>query len=77
MLHWQERCFSVIGKGNKERVIFIGARAARALKKYLDSRKDTEKALFVTERSKPRRLSQRSIHLIFKKISILLTSYHG
>lgn len=39
------------------------------LKKYLLSRTDDEKALFVTEKGKLRRLSQRSIHLIFKKIA--------
>lgn len=68
-IDWHERCFSVIGKGNKERVVFIGARAAHVIKNYLNSRKDTEKALFVTERGKSRRLSQRSIHYIFKKVA--------
>jgi len=68
-INWRERSFTVFGKGNKERVVFIGARAARALEKYLGSRTDNEKALFVTEKGQPRRLSQRSIHLIFKKIA--------
>ncbi|MBO8128266.1 MAG: tyrosine-type recombinase/integrase [Peptococcaceae bacterium] len=68
-INWRERSFVVLGKGNKERVVFIGARAAHALRKYLSSRTDQEKALFVTERGKPRRLSQRSIHEIFKKIA--------
>lgn len=60
-INWRERSFAVTGKGKKERIVFIGARAARALKKYLDSRTDDEKALFVTEKGQPRRLSQRSI----------------
>jgi len=68
-INWRERSFTVIGKGNKERIVFIGARAARALEKYLKGRKDDKKALFVTEKGHPRRLSQRSIHLIFKKIA--------
>lgn len=68
-INWRERCFTVIGKGNKERVVFIGPRAARALEKYLESRTDNEKALFVTEKGRPKRLSQRSIHMIFKKIA--------
>lgn len=68
-INWQERSFNVVGKGNKERVVFIGARAAHALRKYLNSRKDNEKALFVTEKGSTMRLSQRSIHLIFKKIA--------
>lgn len=68
-INWQERSLIVLGKGNKERIVFIGARAAHALKKYLDSRQDNESAVFVTERGKPRRLSSRSIQLIFKIIA--------
>lgn len=73
-INWRERSFNVVGKGNKERVVFIGARAAHALKKYLDNRKDNEKALFVTEKGATRRLSQRSIHSIFKKIASRATT---
>lgn len=68
-INWLERSLLVLGKGNKERIVFIGSRAAHALKKYLDSRNDSEKALFITERGIPKRLSSRSIHLIFKKIA--------
>lgn len=68
-INWNERSLRVIGKGNKERIVFISVRATHLLKKYLLSRTDNEKALFVTEKGKPRRLSQRSIHMIFKKIA--------
>ncbi|ABO49502.1 phage integrase family protein [Desulforamulus reducens MI-1] len=68
-INWQERSLVVLGKGNKERIVFIGARAAHSLKKYLNSRQDNEDALFVTEKGKIQRLSVRSIQLIFKKIA--------
>lgn len=42
-IDWQERCFSVIGKGNKERVVFIGARAAHGLKNTLTAVKILKK----------------------------------
>ncbi|AEG61959.1 site-specific tyrosine recombinase/integron integrase [Desulforamulus ruminis] len=67
-INWQERTIVVIGKGNKERPVFINSRAVFALKKYLSSRQDQEDALFVTEKSPIKRLSPRSIQSVFKKI---------
>jgi len=40
--------FSIRGKGDKIRVVFISESAKKALKKYLEKRKDSEKALFVS-----------------------------
>ena len=39
--------FSVRGKGEKIRVVFISDRAKQAIKNYLDKRGDTEEALFI------------------------------
>lgn len=72
-INWSEKSLSVIGKGNKERIVFINSRAVFALKKYLKTRNDKDRALFVTEKGKPRRLSERSIQYIFKKISTRVT----
>lgn len=55
------RAIKVIGKGNKERMVFYSARAAIYLQKYLESRQDNCEALFVTERQPYRRLSNRGI----------------
>lgn len=68
-INWQERTINVVGKGDKERTVFINSRAVFAVKKYLSSRKDKEIALFVTDNRPIRRLSSRSIHLLFKKIA--------
>ena len=72
-INWQERNIKVTGKGKKERIVFIGARASYALKKYLDSRDDNEEAVFITEKGKHQRLSQRSMHLRIKKIASRVT----
>ncbi|MBI2278751.1 MAG: tyrosine-type recombinase/integrase [Candidatus Brennerbacteria bacterium] len=40
--------FSVRGKGEKVRVVFLSEGAKRALKEYMDKRQDTEEALFVS-----------------------------
>lgn len=39
---------SVIGKGDKERVVYLNARAQVAMKRYLDSRNDDSDYLFVS-----------------------------
>ncbi|MGE4273294.1 MAG: site-specific tyrosine recombinase/integron integrase [Desulfitobacterium sp.] len=51
----------VIGKGNKERVVYFSYKAMYHLKKYLMRRTDDVEALFITERQPYRRLSARGI----------------
>lgn len=68
-VNWQSRSLLVTGKGNKERIVFFNPRAGHVLKKYLNNRNDNAKSLFITERGIPRRLSQRSIHVVIKKIA--------
>lgn len=59
----------VIGKGNKERVVYFSFRAMYHLKKYLNNRTDDDSALFVTERKPHRRMSKRSIQHEVDKIA--------
>lgn len=65
--------FSVKGKGDKIRIVFISDTAREALEKYLNKRMDIDSALFirfskkkVTEDSKTKRLTPRSIQRIVK-----------
>ena len=55
-IDFNERECVVLGKGNKERIVYFDARTKIHLKNYLDSRKDTNPALFVTLRSPHERL---------------------
>lgn len=64
-IDWVNGKVMVIGKGNKERPVYLNARAILHLKKYLGSRKDTNPALFVSERQPHDRLSHRGIQRIF------------
>jgi len=60
----------VIGKGNKPRPVYLSKRAIEWLKRYIDTRKDKEKALFINykgPKSASKRLSCRSIENIVKK----------
>ncbi|MDP3973829.1 MAG: tyrosine-type recombinase/integrase [Candidatus Daviesbacteria bacterium] len=69
------REFGIIGKGGKERVVFISDVAASWLEKYLNVRKDTFKPLFIrfqgkvdpAESGEAMRLTSRSIERIVEK----------
>jgi site-specific recombinase XerD len=58
----------VIGKGNKERVVYLSFKALFHLKKYLKSRNDDCEALFVTERKPYHRMGTRAIQREIDKI---------
>ena len=65
---------SIIGKGNYPRTVYFSERALSWLKKYLETRKDKEKALFIHYRARKgvdARLTARSIERIVKKYAIL------
>ena len=49
-INFQDMEVVVLGKGNKERTVFIDSVTAMHLKNYLDSRKDDDSALFVGKR---------------------------
>lgn len=58
----------VIGKGDKERIVYLSFKALFHLNRYLSSRDDDSDALFVTERKPQRRLSNRAIQNEVDKI---------
>lgn len=57
----QDMSIKVIGKGNKERIVYLTFKALYHLKKYLNSRNDEVEALFITERKPYRKMSNRTI----------------
>lgn len=60
-INFNERECIVLGKGNKERVVYFDARTKIHLRNYLDSRTDGNEALFVTLRSPYNRLTINGI----------------
>lgn len=56
-INFNERECVVLGKGNKERMVYFDARTKIHLQNYLDSRTDDNDALFVTLRSPYSRLT--------------------
>ncbi len=64
----------IIGKGDRPRTVYFSERALEWIKKYLETRKDKEKALFINYRSRKdadNRLTARSIERKVKKYSAL------
>lgn len=64
---------SVIGKGGRIRPVYLSPRSLRALKNYLETRKDGEKALFINYKgptSTNHRLTTRSVENIVRKYVI-------
>lgn len=62
--------FSIMGKGNKERLVFVSDDCAKWIEKYLDTRKDAFKALFIRYSQGTRgnmRLSVSSIERLVKE----------
>jgi site-specific recombinase XerD len=67
--------FSIRGKGEKVRVVFISPEARDAVKNYLKKRNDMEDAMFVNivrdpKKTAPTRLTARSVERIVKRYAI-------
>lgn len=67
-INWEDRSAIVRGKGDKEREVYFNMKCAIWLKKYLKERKDSDVALFVTERA-PHRMSISQIRYITKRVA--------
>ncbi len=70
----QDLEINIIGKGNRPRTVYLSKRAIDALKKYLETRQDKDKALFVHYKGPQKaakRLTTRSIENIIKKYALL------
>jgi len=64
----------IIGKGSHPRTVYFSERALGWIKKYLETRKDKEKALFIHYRAPEKseaRLTPRSIERLVKKYALM------
>ena len=67
--------YSIRGKGEKIRVVFLSPAAKAAIKKYIDKRGDIDDALFIqmgkaSKNAKDLRLTPRSIERLVKKYAV-------
>lgn len=66
-INFATREVPVIGKGNKERIVFLNAKAIFALKRYISEYQITVGALFISKRGH-KRLTRGGIESIIKEI---------
>lgn len=64
----EKNTISVIGKGNKERTVFLNSKTLYILQKYLKTRSDNNDALFVTLNKPYKRLNASGIEILTRKI---------
>lgn len=67
-IDFNERECVVLGKGNKERIVYFDARTKMHLKNYLDSRTDKNPALFVTLKKPHNRLKIGGIEVRLREM---------
>lgn len=67
-IDFEERECVVLGKGNKERIVYFDARTKLHLKQYLDSRTDDNEALFVSLKAPHNRLEIGGVEVRIRKI---------
>lgn len=69
-IKWDKGEINVVGKGNKERTVYLNAKAKLYLKKYLKERKNRENpALFIASKYPYGRMGGRSIEREINKIN--------
>lgn len=68
-LNW-ENCSAIVnGKGSKQREVYFTTECKVWLRKYIKSRKDASRALFVTETQPIRRMAIPTIRWTLKRIA--------
>lgn len=67
-IDWKQNQVIVFGKGHKERICYINARARVHLEKYLESRKDNNEALFVSKLKPYNRINISGAEIVLRDI---------
>ncbi len=75
-INFEERECIVLGKGDKERIVYFDARTKLHLKKYLNTRTDKNPALFVSIRNPHKRLLAGGVEIMLKKMGEQCDVHH-
>lgn len=67
-IDFNNRSLKVLGKGDKERIVFLNASSIVALNNYLENRKGNSEALFISERSPYQRIKKATIEKCIRSI---------
>ena len=66
-IDWYQNRVEVLGKGKKRRMVYLSARAAVALKAYLNTRRDDSPYLFVSYKAPHQAIQRTQIESIIRK----------
>ncbi|OOM81801.1 tyrosine recombinase XerD [Clostridium puniceum] len=69
-INWQERSIKVLGKGNKERIVYFSTKAKLHMQRYINSRIGESEYLFISDRGIHQHIKVRALQLILCKIKI-------
>lgn len=67
-INWNEQSILVIGKGNKQRIVYFSTRAKLAMETYIKSRPVDAEYLFISDRKPYLKIKTRAMQLILKGI---------
>lgn len=67
-MNFDSRETIIVGKGNKERIIYFDAKTKIHLNRYLNMRTDNNPALFVTRKYPHNRLEKNGVELIIRNL---------
>lgn len=76
-INFEERECVVLGKGDKEKIVYFDARTKLHLKKYLNARRDSNPALFVAIKRPHHRLHSGGVEIMLRKMGIKCEVGHG
>ena len=75
-IDWNKKCIKIIGKGNKERIVYMTSRCIVNLQEYLKTRTDGSDYLFVHKDKNHKQLRPNGIRTILKILSKLAGVKH-
>ncbi len=67
-ISWNDDSIKVLGKGSKERIVYLNAKAKVHVWRYLSSRKDGNEALFVSSKQPHNRIGKRGFEKIISAL---------
>lgn len=65
---WGDDSVKVLGKGSKERIVYLNAKAKVHVWRYLSARKDSQEALFVSSKKPYERMGNRGFEKVIKEM---------
>ena len=68
-INWRDKSVHLFGKGRKHRTSFLNPRAEVTLRKYLETRTDTDEHVFVSRRNPAKPLTVDGVEAAIRKIS--------